>query len=362
LQKNIPKDLSNYNQAEYDSQNPNSTLPINSVNINQQILSNENHELSLNKDLYSNQPESALYSLNENNNLRANKNMNFSEHLNQNPIIETSQRIEERTLILVPGQTIEKKSVVENFDNPTEELIENPDGSISSIIKQTKVTTITETTPIEVNRVQSIEGAAELPMYKQKMTHIYKTVTSINQKFNQNSPNKIKEININLNIDEIPENTTQILNKEKTLGDSEEIKGNFEEKINSGFEEGKKKHFDPNILPKGFKNEQELEKFLDNMNQKGDNISPQEKEKRFNVIKDIFNNIAKGKCSEGNIEKLAQLLANMSEKDRKEILEKLGKDPKNKNLLNKLKNLIEKQVDKQESKNNEYGYNEGLSS
>ena len=72
------------------------------------------------------------------------------------------------------------------------------------------------------------------------MTHIYKTVTSINQKFNQNSPNKIKEINTNLNIDEIPENTTQILNKEKTLGDSEEIKGNFEEKINSGFEEGKK--------------------------------------------------------------------------------------------------------------------------
>jgi len=199
-------------------------------------------------------------------------------------------------------------------------------------------------------------------MYKQKMTHIYKTVTSINQKFNQNSPNKIKEINTNLNIDEIPENTTQILNKEKTLGDSEEIKGNFEEKIKLGFEEGKKKHFDPNILPKGFKNEQELGKILDNMNQKGDNISPQEKEKRFNVIKDIFNNIAKGKCSESNIEKLAQLLANMSEKDRKEILEKLGKDPKNKNLLNKLKNLIEKQVDKQESKNNEYGYNEGLSS
>ena len=40
------------------------------------------------------------------------------------------------------------------------------------------------------------------------------------------------------------------------------------------------------------------------MNQKGDNISPQEKEKRFNVIKDIFNNIAKRKCSEDNIEKL----------------------------------------------------------
>ena len=362
IAKNIPKDLSNSNQAENDFQNPDFTLPINSVDMNQQIPSNENQELYLNKDLYSNQPESTLKSLNENNNLRANKNMNFSEQANQNPIIETSQRIEERTLILVPGQTIEKKSVIENFDNPTEELIENPDGTISSILKQTKVTTITETTPIEVNRVQSIEGAPELPMYKQKMTHIYKTVTSINQKYSQKSPNKNKDINTNLNIDEIPENTTQILNKEKTLGDSEEIKGNLEEKINSGFEEGKKKHFDPNILPKGFKNEQELEKFLDSMNQKGDNISPQEKEKRFNVIKDIFNNIAKGKCSEDNIEKFAQLLANMSEKDRKEILEKLGKDPKNKNLLNKLKNLIEKQVEKQDAKNNEYGYNEGLSS
>jgi len=135
LQKIFQKDLSNSNQAENDFQNPNSTLPINSVDINQQIPSNENQELYLNKDLYSNQPESTLKSLNENNNLRSNKNMNFSEQANQNPIIETSQRIEERTLILVPGQTIEKKSVVENFDNPTEELIENPDGSISSIIK-----------------------------------------------------------------------------------------------------------------------------------------------------------------------------------------------------------------------------------
>ena len=135
MQKIFQKDLSNSNQAENDFQNPNSTLPINSVDINQQIPSNENQELYLNKDLYSNQPESTLKSLNENNNLRSNKNMNFSEQANQNPIIETSQRIEERTLILVPGQTIEKKSVVENFDNPTEELIENPDGSISSIIK-----------------------------------------------------------------------------------------------------------------------------------------------------------------------------------------------------------------------------------
>ena len=253
--------------------------------MNQQIPSNENQELYLNKDLYSNQPESTLKSLNKNNILRANKNMNFSEQANQNPIIETSQRIEERTLILVPGQTIKKKSVIENFDNPTEELIENPDGTISSILKQTKVTTITETTPIEVNRVQSIEGAPELPIYKQKMTHIYKTVTSINQKYSQKSPNKNKDINTNLNIDEIPENTTQILNKEKTLGDSEEIKGNLEEKINSGFEEGKKKHFDPNILPKGSKNEQELEKFLDSMNQKGDNISPQEKKKDLMSLK-----------------------------------------------------------------------------
>jgi hypothetical protein len=52
-------------------------------------------------------------------------------------------------------------------------------------------------------------------------------------------------------------------------------------------------HFEPNIIPKGFKNEKELEQFLDKLNQKGENLSPEEKEKRMNCLKDIFDNIEK---------------------------------------------------------------------
>ena len=119
------------------------------------------------------------------------------------------------------------------------------------------------------------------------------------------------------------------------------------------------KHFDSSVIPKGFKNEKDLENFLENMNKKGNKLTPKEKEKRYNCIKDLFNNIAKGKNPDENIEKLAQLLENMSEKDRKEILEKLGKDTKNINLLKKLQNALDKQVSNKnlEKGRNRPGYN-----
>ena len=65
-------------------------------------------------------------------------------------------KIEEKTIALVPGQTIEKKTVVEKFEEPTEEVIENPDGTLDLIFKQTKVTTLTENIPVESekNRVE----------------------------------------------------------------------------------------------------------------------------------------------------------------------------------------------------------------
>ena len=102
-----------------------------------------------------------------------NQNQNFNQYQEPNHNIETSEKKEERTLLLVPGQTIERKSVVENFENPKEEIIENPDGTICSVIKQTKVTTITENIPIEENKIKPMDGAPELPMYKQKITHLY---------------------------------------------------------------------------------------------------------------------------------------------------------------------------------------------
>ena len=130
------------------------------------------------------------------------KNNSLKEQ-NKNQNIEILEKKEERTLILVPGQTIEKRNVVENFENPIEELIENPDGTFSSIIKQTKVTTITENIPIEGNKIKALGGAPELTMYRQQMTHIYKTITSVMQNPGINNKNNI-DIKNKLNDNNIP--------------------------------------------------------------------------------------------------------------------------------------------------------------
>ena len=112
-------------------------------------------------------------------------------------------------------------------------------------------------------------------------------------------------------------------------------------------EKGKNGNSNKNIN-KGNENEKDLDKLKEILNKKGNNVNnilnPKEKEEIFNDIKDILNNISKGKGSEDNLEKLSQLLANMNEKDRKEILEKLGEDPKNRQLLNKLSNFVEKEI------------------
>ena len=264
--------------------------------------------------------------------------------------VETSEKKEERTLILVPGQTIERQSKVENFENPTEEFVKNPDGTYSSVFKQTKVTTITENTPLGVNKIKSLEGEPELPIYKQKITYLYDTVTSVKNKSNLKDTDSLLKLGGN-------GKNNGNLGSGQINGLNSGMKG----KLGLGIS-GKKgdkylneeKHFDSSVIPKGFKNEKDLENFLENMNKKGNKLTPKEKEKRYNCIKDLFNNIAKGKNPDENIEKLAQLLENMSEKDRKEILEKLGKDTKNINLLKKLQNALDKQVS---NKNLEKGRN-----
>ena len=267
--------------------------------------------------------------------------------------VETSEKKEERTLILVPGQTIERQSKVENFENPTEEFVKNPDGTYSSVFKQTKVTTITENTPLGVNKIKSLEGEPELPIYKQKITYLYDTVTSVKNKSN------LKDTDSLLKLGGSGKNNEN--NGNLGSGQINGLNSGMKGKLGLGIS-GKKgdkylneeKHFDSSVIPKGFKNEKDLENFLENMNKKGNKLTPKEKEKRYNCIKDLFNNIAKGKNPDENIEKLAQLLENMSEKDRKEILEKLGKDTKNINLLKKLQNALDKQVS---NKNLEKGRN-----
>ena len=267
--------------------------------------------------------------------------------------VETSEKKEERTLILIPGQTIESTSKIENFENPTEEFVKNPDGTFSSVIKQTKVTTITENTPLGVNKIKSLKGEPELPIYKQKITYLYDTVTSVKNKSNlKDTDSLLKSGEKGIN----NKNNTN-LGSGQTNGFNSGMKGKLGADI-SGKKGDKylneEKHFDASVIPKGFKNEKDLENFLENMNKKGNKLTPKEKEKRYDCIKDLFNNISKGKNSDENIEKLAQLLENMSEKERKEILEKLAKDTKNVNLLKKLQNALDKQAS---NKNLEKGRN-----
>jgi hypothetical protein len=63
-----------------------------------------------------------------------------------------------------------------------------------------------------------------------------------------------------------------------------------------------------------------------------ENISQEEKEK---IIKNMLDSISKGKNTEEDIEKLSKLLANMNEKERKELLKKLFKESKNAKLIQK---------------------------
>ena len=98
-----------------------------------------------------------------------------------------------------------------------------------------------------------------------------------------------------------------------------------------------------NILPEEFKNEKEVDNFLDEIDQKGDNATPEEKEKRNKCLINKFKNICKGgKNSEENLKKLAEILSKMNDIERKEFLSKLSKDfPKNGNIYKKLLKLVQ---------------------
>ena len=413
INRNILQNMSNSNNNKRPQININSNYMIkpfdrspNSQLKNKQDYSSDKKLNSINQKL----DQKEQRDLDKSNSMKKN---NYLEEKNKNQNVETSEKKEERTLILVPGQTIEKRSVVENFENPIEELIENPDGTICSIIKQTKVTTITENIPIEGNKIKTLEGAPELPMYKQQMTHIYKTVTSVSQKpglnnknindKNANNANNKTDINnknndnIHINTKDnvnIPGRTNNNNNKDNNLDNKNNLKNmntnsdknnamneninkvNIKKNLNKNekFDNSspkkenqstnkKNKFQNNNINQKSLKNDKEIENLYrkDNIN-RDSNISPLAKEKD---VKNILNNISTGKNPEENLEKLSKLLANMSEKERKAFLEKLGKETKNKNLIQKLKKSIENQVSKNSIKNQNEEYNnyaKGISS
>jgi len=362
--------LNRQNKPDQKTLSQNKVIPKNDIsNIISPGKTKNEQSQNLNQEP---QNQNVLKNLDKNNNLNKNQGNNIPKDINQEQNLEKSQRKEEKTIVIIPGQTIEKRTVNVDFENPTEEAIENPDGTFSLILKQKKITTITENIPVEAEKIKSIEGSPKLPIYKQVITYNYQTITSPSQKSGIKdskfiSQEKIGEgdkegINKNLNSDS-NNGLSNGLNNDLNRNLNDEINNDLNNGFNNeeNFDENKDKnklgegdslnkeensHFDPNIIPKEFKNEKELEQFLDELNQKGENLSPEEKEKRMNCLKDIFDNIAKGGNPEQNLEKLSQLLSNMSEKDRKEFLKKLAEEGKNPDLLKKLEKMIEKNVNK----------------
>ena len=320
-----------------------------------------------------------------------NMNRNNNEQLRESNVSVVKKQ-EEKTIVLVPGQTIEPKNITETFENPVEEIIQNPDGTTTSLIKQTKIITTTQNIPIEENKIKSLEGAPELPMIKQYITYEYKTVTTLKENgdqsgqglngqnqfsssnlMNQSSPMKYGQHGFNQygnerqgqqgynqfedNYNPQNFNDQRNINSNSQFG-NEKLGGNKNfyhnqnvQNNNSGNEqenENIKSNLSPDVLPKGFKSEEEVENFLDEINQKGENATPEEKQKRLKCLEEIFNNIGKGgENSEENLQKLSELLSNMNEKDRQEILTKLNKGfPKNGELLKKLTYLVQNNINK----------------
>ena len=180
-QSSYKKNINNNQRSPI--QNNNQIMEDNKINKNLNFDSQQNHPR---EPLQDNQnQENKLIEKKEldNQNMDSSNNMminnNNKEDFRQSNV-SVLKRNEEKTIIIIPGQTLEPKSVSETLINPVEEIIQNPNGTTTSFIKQTKITTTTENVPIEDNKIKSIEGAPELPMIKQYITYEYKTVTTLN--------------------------------------------------------------------------------------------------------------------------------------------------------------------------------------
>ena len=102
---------------------------------------------------------------------------------------EIIQRKEEKTIAIIPGQKIEPKSVIETFEKPTIEIIQNEDGTSQSIIKQTKIITAIENIPIQ-------SGVKDdLQLVKQIITHEYKTLSANKDQLDNDNKDENKDEN-----------------------------------------------------------------------------------------------------------------------------------------------------------------------
>ena len=215
------------------------------------------------------------------------------------------------------------------------------------------------------NKGQKEEGQKELNQYDENYENINNKNNQNDGMLGINEENFKNNKNINKGINENTQNETQqddYLKNKQLKGNDNSYGNQFEDKQNNEknknymngdkhdiiLNENKQYNFSPDVLPEGFKNEEELENFLDEINKKGGNATPEEKQKRLKCFEDIINNISKeGENTEENLQKLAKLLSNINEKDRQKILDILSKNfPENGELFKKLTNLVQNSVKK----------------
>ena len=170
IKENKLSDSRKDNQTTNVNKNSNKNMSVEKENKNQQQQSqSESKGFGPNSQI----KKSLNYNENMKNNMeKVNANQNEDEN------VEIFNKHEEKIIVVLPGQTIEPKTVTETFQNPVVETVENEDGTRSSIIKQTKITTTSENVPIGSDKIRALDGAPDLPIVKQYITYEYKTVKS----------------------------------------------------------------------------------------------------------------------------------------------------------------------------------------
>ena len=245
----------------------------------------------------------------------------------QNSNVELSQETEEKTIILLPGQTVEPKNISEIIDDPIEEIIQYPDGTTSVILKQTKITKVVENFPIEVVEKNNYNGQ-KLPAIKQKITYYYKTV--INNKdsaFNKENENLINNNNTNNN------NINTNINNDKNNNND-----NIDTNVNNDNNKDNNKELNSNE----FLDDELMNKFLNEIQE--DKATEEQKNKRIEYFKFLYSHICTCGKSEGhfeNLDKISSHLINIDEKEKNKILDIIfNLEPKNEKLYKKLTELI----------------------
>ena len=170
IKENKLSDSRKDNQTTNVNKNANKNMSVEKENKNQQQQGqSESKGFGPNSQI----KKSLNYNENMKNNMeKVNANQNEDEN------VEIFNKHEEKIIVVLPGQTIEPKTVTETFQNPVVETVENEDGTRSSIIKQTKITTTSENVPIGSDKIRALDGAPDLPIVKQYITYEYKTVKS----------------------------------------------------------------------------------------------------------------------------------------------------------------------------------------